>query len=99
MIAREVFEEIRGLLTAGNYSQRTIARRLGVSRGTVQAVARGKRILYGNRLRSSGRDIIAPLKQMAGTGFYPPDGMHVRCPGCGGKVQMPCLACYLRKGK
>jgi hypothetical protein len=87
VITEELIEEIRGLLCAGNCSQRVIARRLGVSRGAVQAVARGKYRLY------------VPLKRSSDEGFQPPQGMHLRCPGCGGKVQMPCLACYLRKKK
>jgi hypothetical protein len=27
-----------------------------------------------------------------------PSGAYVRCPGCGGIVQMPCLACFLANG-
>jgi hypothetical protein len=29
--------------------------------------------------------------------FVPPAGRPVRCSGCGGLVQMPCLACYIRR--
>ncbi|MCC6125869.1 MAG: hypothetical protein IT426_12955 [Pirellulales bacterium] len=85
MICRELFEEIGKMLAGEKYSQRAIARRLGVSRGAVQSVARGKRRSYPPPTRSSGE------------GFQPPRGLHFRCPGCGGMVQMPCLACYLRK--
>jgi hypothetical protein len=87
MLTRELVEEIRCLLFAGNCSQRAIARRLGVSRGAVQRVARGKYRLY------------APLKSSANEEFQPPHGPRLRCPGCGGKVKMPCLACYLRNRK
>ena len=85
MMTGELIEIIRGLLARENSSQRAIARRLGVSRGVVQAVARGR-----PRLR-------APRERVTGNGFRPPAGMFLRCPGCGGKVQMPCLACYLRR--
>ena len=84
MIATALIDEIRNLLRTGRLSQRKIARRIGVSRGTVNAIARGRR--PNNPAR---RKQVAP-------GFAPPDGMPERCPGCGGMVQMPCLFCHLR---
>ena len=77
--------EIRRLLYEGKLSQRKIAIRLGVSRGTVSAVAAGKR--PDNEAMRRKRD----------DGFVPPGGPPVRCRGCGGKAKMPCLACYVRK--
>ena len=87
MIAAPVTEEIRRLLAEGRLSQRKIAQRLGVSRGTVNAIAHGKRPDY------------APLRPPAhdDDGFITPQGLFQRCPRCGGKVQMPCLACYVRE--
>jgi hypothetical protein len=85
MIAATVIEEIQRMLEKRQYSQRGIAQRLGVSRGTVNAVARGRRPMYSPRRRPSEN------------GFRPPGGMPRRCPGCGGMVQMPCLLCYLRR--
>ena len=85
MLNQELIAEIHSMLGAKNYSQRAIARRLGVSRGAVQAVARVKCQLYAPLLRAPGEEV------------QPPPGLHRRCPGCSGKVQMPCLACYLRK--
>jgi hypothetical protein len=76
--------EIQGYLHDGKSSQRTIAQRTGVSRGVVQAVARGKYRLH------------APLARNANGEFQPPRGPYLRCPNCGGKVRMPCLGCYLR---
>ena len=83
MIAAGVVEEIRNLLRAGELSQRKIARRVGVSRGTVNAISRGKRPDYSTRRRSADEPTF-----LAG----PPR----RCPGCGGMVRMPCLACRIR---
>jgi len=85
MIATAVIDEIQKMLRQSGLSQRKIAVRLGVSRGTVNAIAQGKRAprhhARGNR----------------GDGFIPPSGLPTRCPECGALVQMPCLLCYLRK--
>lgn len=83
MIATTVVEEIKRLLSAGHLSQRTIAQQLGVSRGTVNAIAQGKRLDP-----APDRDPDA--------GFAAPDGPLTRCPGCGGLVLMPCLLCRVR---
>ncbi len=84
MIATTLVDEIRRMLHEGRLSQRKIAVRLSVSRGTVNAVARGKRPDYSARRRRED------------DGFTPPMGIPVRCSGCGGLVQMPCLLCYIR---
>ena len=76
MIALEMVEEIRRLLEADQLSQRQIADRVGVSRGTVNAIAAG-RGSHGDRVPR-------------------PSGPPRRCPGCGGLVQMPCVACGVR---
>ena len=84
MIAAEVVHEVRNLLTAGTLSQRMIAQRLGVSRGTVNAIARGRRPDRVSRPKNPADD------------FIPPACLPRRCPGCGGLVRMPCLACHVR---
>jgi DNA-binding XRE family transcriptional regulator len=84
MIVTAVVDEIRALLAKGELSQRRIAQRLGVSRGTVNAIARGKRRDQAIRCRAFGTD------------FALPNGPPTRCPGCGGKVHMPCLLCRIR---
>lgn len=58
-------------------SQRQIARRVGCSRSTVSTIAHGRDRARPRRVRDL------------------PDepGAHERCPGCGGKVLMPCRAC------
>ena len=88
MIASAVVSEIRDLLAEGALSQRRIAQRLGVSRGTVNAIARGRRPDYDSRRRGPAAD-----------GFMAPGGLPQRCPGCGGMVQMPCLLCHVRAVK
>jgi len=84
MLSTERVAQIRSFLTDGRMSQRAIARTLRVSRGTVEAIAQNRRPNYAARAenRLAGRD--------------PPAGPVERCPGCGGMVQMPCLACRLR---
>ena len=84
MIASAVVDEIQRLLDTGSLSQRKIARRIGVSRGTVNAIALGKRPARRPRSRDERDE------------FVPPSGPLVRCPICGGLVQAPCLACRVR---
>ncbi len=85
MIAQNTVEKIRELLREGRLSQRKIARHLGVSRGTVNAIALGRRPDYEARRKCLADDIIRPR------------GPFVRCPTCGAKTQMPCLACQIRR--
>lgn len=82
MLDSSVIGEVRRLLAAGQLSQRAIARRLGVSRGTVNAVALGRR-----------KDRSSPERDELPPAFT--DGPPERCPGCGGLVRMPCLACRI----
>ena len=85
MIAPSVVDEIKRLLAEGKFSQRRIARITSVSRGTVGAIASGKRRDCETRARDPG------LEQEEPTG--PPR----RCPGCGGLVYLPCRLCHVRK--
>ena len=84
MITKTVVEEICRLLQSGRFSQRAIARRMQISRGTVGAVAKRTHAFFQRKTDGPHN------------GFVFPAGMPVRCPRCGAKVQMPCLACYLR---
>jgi hypothetical protein len=77
-------DRVRQLLADGKLSQRKIARLTGVSRGTISALAHGKWRRYEPRPRESDTP-------------FDPDGIPVRCNGCGGMVLMPCLACHVRK--
>ncbi len=84
MLTTEMVQRIRTLLDGGRMSQRGIARALRVSRGTVGAIALGRR--HDPAARRDGQH----------PGLVSPAGPAERCPGCGGMVQMPCLACRLR---
>lgn len=84
MIAPEVVQEVRRRLTEGKLSQRKIAAITGVSRGTVGAIAAGRRPDY---------DSSAPGRQGQ---LLRRSGPPRRCPGCGAMVYMPCRLCRLR---
>jgi transcriptional regulator with XRE-family HTH domain len=84
MIAPSVVQEIRRLLAEGKLSQRKIAKTTGISRGTVGAIAAGKRPDYES------------LRRAANDEFPEPTGPPQRCPGCGGMVYMPCRLCRAR---
>src|ERR1700731_3679163 len=83
MLAESLVAHVAELLADGRISQRKIARLTGVSRGTVGAIARGRRPLD---LRPKGPDEV----------FSRPLAPPIRCRGCGGKVYMPCLLCRVR---
>jgi len=80
-------DSIRRLLAEGKASMRKIARMTGVSRGTVLAIAHGKR---RDRVRRSPEDGDLAMR---------PSGPLRRCPGCGGLVRMPCRLCRVRAWK
>lgn len=83
MLAVHVVLEVKRLLDEGQLSRRSIAKKLGVGRATVQAIANGKRGLHG---REPTGDRLHPDAQM------PPS----RCPGCGKLVVLPCLYCRVQ---
>ncbi|MHC4398617.1 MAG: hypothetical protein ACYTG0_02955 [Planctomycetota bacterium] len=85
MIAPLVVKEIERLLADGELSQRKIAHVTGVSRGTVGAIASGKR-----------RDYVTPPADEEADSQRP-TGPPQRCAECGGMVYMPCRLCRLRK--
>jgi transcriptional regulator with XRE-family HTH domain len=84
MLPLATIKQIHLLLEQGELSQRQIAEMLEVSRGTVSAVASGRRGLYGTA---------ADAKEV-GLNF---EGATVRCPSCGAQVFMPCLLCRARE--
>jgi hypothetical protein len=81
MLSPAKVSEIRRLLARGNISQRQVARELGISRGTVDAVASGKRPDYPVRIVEEDYECLLP---------------PVRCRGCGGMVHGPCRLCRMR---
>ena len=78
-------------LAEGKLGYRTIAQMVGVSRGTVLAMMTGRRpeCLRPQRILDSQRIPDA----------LPFSGPYVRCPHCGHKVRMPCLACAMKKAR
>lgn len=84
MIRASVVQEVKRLLAEGRLSQRKIARRAGLSRGSVGLIAQGKRPDYQPR-----RDMEEELSGPVG----PPE----RCPSCGALVYLPCRLCRLKE--
>ena len=78
MIPESTVKVIQGLLREG-IPHRKIATWTRVSRGTVSAIAQGRRKCR----RGRPEDLI----NEAGTGLF------VRCPSCGGLTKMPCMVC------
>ena len=85
MLPLVVVEEIRRLLEEGQLSQRKIAAKLRVSRGTVGAIANGRRGIYGSEPDPEKPDFCSL--------DLPPE----RCRGCGAMVYMPCVLCRARR--
>ncbi len=85
MIAPDLIAEIQRLLAEGKLSQRKIAKLTGVSRGTVGAVANGKRQLREREVNCWE------------AGLEPQPGPPQHCPGCGGLVYLPCRLCRTRE--
>jgi hypothetical protein len=83
MLSAALALEIRRLLDEGQHSQRAIARKLSVSRGTVANIAIGRRGLHGAD------------EDRQGIGDEP--AVARRCRGCGGMVYEPCLLCRARE--
>jgi hypothetical protein len=78
-------QEVARLLHDGELSHRQIAARLGMSRGTVNDIASGRRSLFGREKNIDSRS--APMT--------PP----TRCPHCGYRVYLPCHICRIRSHK
>ena len=86
MIAPAVIAEVRRLLAEDKLSQRKISRVTGVSRGTVSAIAAGRRPDYPPRAPQDGEE---PA----------PSGRAARCPRCGSMVFLPCRLCRARAAR
>ncbi len=83
MLAHGKVKEVERLLAEGKFSQRKISKLVGVSRGTISAIANGQRPDYEALARERGDDI-------------EPQGPIERCQTCGGRVYMPCRLCRVR---
>jgi len=84
MIAPAIILEVRRLLAETKLSQRKIAQLAGLSRGSVGAIASGRRPDYEGLPRDEDE-------------IDEPAGPPARCPGCGGMVYLPCRLCCVRQ--
>jgi hypothetical protein len=85
MIEPQLVEQVERMLAEGKLSYRKIARFTGVSRGTIGAIASGRRRIQPRRICFWEEEPVVP--------DVPPQ----RCPQCGGMVYMPCRLCRMRK--
>ena len=85
MLPQAIVDEIRRLIHEEGLSQRKTARRLGVSRGVVQAISTGRR---QDRVPRAVVDETLP-----GPDFLT---LPKRCPRCGYLVYLPCNICRTR---
>jgi transcriptional regulator with XRE-family HTH domain len=86
MLAPALVVQVQRLLEEGKLSQRSIARHLGISRGTVHVIASGQRPDYEVMRRKEEPE-------------ESPQGPPQRCPICGGWVYLPCRACRVRENQ
>ncbi|HEY2759985.1 MAG TPA: hypothetical protein VGI75_04560 [Pirellulales bacterium] len=85
MLPPAIVEEARRLLGRGELSQRKIAAMLKISRGSIGAIALGRRPDYPPPDEAEDEH----------QNLQPP----VRCRGCGGLVYAPCRLCRVRAAK
>lgn len=83
MLEQKKVDEVRNMLAEGRWSQRTISKLTGVSRVVVHRIATGKRKERKERTKDEWE------ADWSGKPYE-------RCPFCGAKVQLPCLACIIR---
>lgn len=86
MLPTALIMEVRRLLDRRELSHREISKRLGVSRGLINAMANGQR---GNHGRDPGEatPTSSPRRELTSP---------MRCPECGGLVYPPCRLCAAR---
>jgi len=84
MLPLALVEEIRRLLDEGQLSHRKIAAKLDISRGTVGAIASGRRGIYGRE--PAADDLSLACQDLA----------PQRCRSCGAMVYKPCVLCNAR---
>jgi len=85
MHSTAIIHEIDRLLKESGLSHRKIAAKLGVSRGTISAIAVGRRGLHGKNMHDDARQP------------HPHASPPTRCPHCGYRVYLPCLICNTRQ--
>ncbi|HEX4132910.1 MAG TPA: hypothetical protein VHZ24_22950 [Pirellulales bacterium] len=83
-ITQAMVFEVQRLLTQEKLSHRRVAKLVGISRSTVGKIATGRRRAWPDRPASDDSYSIRP------------SGPVARCPGCGGRVYLPCRLCHVR---
>lgn len=76
--------QIRRLASSG-YTTEQIRKITGVGRHSIEAIRAGKKRDCNGLYVGKDEEITTP------------PGVYVRCGGCGGKVQLPCLLCKQRR--
>ena len=82
MLNQATVDRVKTLAEDG-LSQRKIAKKVGIARESV------RRILNGTRPNYAEKSSLEPVNVFS--------GVTGRCPGCGGFVHLPCLACKVRR--
>lgn len=97
MISPTIIAEAARLLFARELSQRQIAARLGISRGTVLAISRQRRPLNLCRVDRAMHANTKQQRRYVERLTLQPAQLPERCPECRNLVLMPCQACASRR--
>lgn len=98
MIPDDIVAEAQRLLALGTLSHRRIAAQLHISRCSVSNIARGQRTCHStDHAQHAAHDMNVPSRAKRLEFSSLPCGPFVRCPGCGGRVVVPCRLCRVRK--
>lgn len=97
MISPKIIAEAARLLLARELSQRQIAARLGISRGTVLAVSRQRRSLNLRRVTRSANPRSKQQRRYIERVTLHAARLPERCPECRNLVLLPCQICASRK--
>jgi transposase len=99
MIDRQIIAEAARLLLARELSQRQIAARLGISRGTVLAISRQRRPLDMQRKSRADHPRTKQERRLAERVTLRAGQLPTRCPECRNLVMLPCQICKGRNQK
>jgi len=97
MLSPQLIAEAARLLLQRELSQRQIAARLGISRGTVLAISRQRRPLDLQRKHRAAQPRSRQQRRYIERVTLRPDQLPERCPVCRNLVLLPCQICATRK--
>jgi hypothetical protein len=97
MISPKIIAEAARLLLVNELSQRQIAERLGISRGTVLAVSRKRRPLNLRRVARAAKPRSKQQRRYVERVTLHAARLPERCPDCRNLVLLPCQICAGRK--